>query len=41
MAGECVWKADILFRDFEQLGITAEQLKSIHFIAMEISLAAY
>lgn len=38
---ETVWGTDILFTDFEQLDITAEQLKSICFIAMEISLAAY
>lgn len=38
---ETVWGTDILFSDFEQLDITAEQLKLIRFIAMEISLAAY
>lgn len=36
-----VWKADISFRDFKRSELTTEQLKSICFIAMEISLAAY
>lgn len=41
MAGACVQGTDILFSDFEQLKITAKQLKSICFIAVEISLTAY